>query len=236
MQAGALLWCREVAGLRHHRSLEGAAPISVFNAIEAETLIPLPRVGFELATWSAPKVGPDCHVKVGRALYSVPWRLIGKTLDARQGERVVEMFLDGVVVKTWPRIERGKQTDYADYPPEKVAFFMRTPVWCRRRAAELGPGVSELVSLLLEENVLHHLRAAQGVLGLADKYGAERLDAACRRAIAVGDPGYRTVKGILLAGTEHDGDEEPRAISAPAHLHGRERLFELEGAFAGDAS
>ena len=43
---------------------------------------------------------------------------------------------DKTVIKTWARIERGKQTDWDDYPPEKVAFFMRTPAWCRRRAAE----------------------------------------------------------------------------------------------------
>ncbi len=230
MRAGALRWCSEVAGVRHHRSLEGASPLSVFAAIEADALIPLPRVEFELATWSTPKVGPDCHVKVGRTLYSVPWRLIGKTVDARQGERVVEVFVDGVIAKTWPRADRGKQTDYADYPPEKVAFFMRTPQWCRKRAAEFGPAVAALVSVLLEANVLHRLRAAQGVLGLVDKYGADRLDAACRRAIDVGDPGYRTVKGILLAGTEHDGDKPPVSAGAPAHLHGRERLFELDGA------
>jgi hypothetical protein len=228
MQAGALAWCSEVAGVRHHRSLEGASPSSVFQAVEADALIALPRVPFELASWSTPKVGPDCHIKVGKALYSVPWRHIGKTVDARASERLVEVFTDGVVIKTWARIDRGKQTDYADYPPEKVAFFMRTPQWCRKRASELGPSVVELVGLLLEPNVLHRLRAAQGALGLAEKYGAERLDAACRRAIDVGDPGYRTVKGILLAGTEHDGAEERAVVTAPAHLHGRERLFELD--------
>jgi hypothetical protein len=53
------------------------------------------------------------------------------------------------------------------------------------------------------------------VLRLADRYSPERLDAACARAIAVGDPGYRTVKGILAAGTEH-GDDPPSLHSAPA--------------------
>jgi hypothetical protein len=163
----------------------------------------------------------------------VPWRLIGRNVDARQGERFVEVFVDGAVVKTWARIERGRQTDYSDYPPEKVAFFMRTPTWCRKRASELGPSVTELVAILLEPNVLHHLRAAQGVIGLADKYGADRLDAACRRAALVGDPAYRTVKGILFAGTEHDGEASPSGVTAPAHLHGPERLFELD---AKDAS
>ncbi len=235
MQAGAAAWCAEVAGVRSHRSLDGASPLSIFEALEAPVLMALPRQVFELASWSNPKVGVDCHAKVGHTIYSVPWRLIGKRLDAREGDRSVEFFDDGDLVKTWPRAERGKRTDNADYPPDKIAFFMRTPVWCRRRAAELGSAVSELVNSLLENQALHRLRAAQGVVGLADKYGAARLDAACRRAIAVGDPGYRTVKGILAAGTEHDGEVEPTAPTAPAHLHGRTGLFEHlgEGAAAG---
>jgi hypothetical protein len=171
----------------------------VFAAVEADALRALPLSRFELARWSTPKVGPDCHIKVAKALYSVPWRLIGRTVDAREGPRTVEVFVDGTVVKTHRRVERGRQTDYSDYPPEKVAFFMRNPTWCRRRAAELGTSVASVVASLLEVNALHRLRSAQGVVGLADKYG-ERLDAACARAIAVGDPSYRTVKGILAAG------------------------------------
>jgi hypothetical protein len=207
--------------------MEGASPLSVFHALEASALIGHPAMTFEIATWSYPKVPPDCHVKVGRALYSVPWRFIGRQVDARCGEATVEVFVDGEVVKTWARIERGKQTDWADFPPEKVAFFMRTPQWCLKRAAELGSSVHELVEGLLSDGALYHLRAAQGVVGLADKYGATRLDAACHRAIEVGDPEYRTVRGILKAGTEHDGDATVlSAPSAPAHLHGPTSLFD----------
>jgi len=94
--------------------------------------------------------------------------------------------------------------------------------------------VAELVNVLLENQALHRLRSAQGVVGLADKHPAARLDAACRRAIDVGDPGYRTVKGILAAGTEHDGEADPAVPTAPAHLHGPNSLFEhLEGEAAG---
>ncbi|MGH9022665.1 MAG: Mu transposase domain-containing protein, partial [Acidimicrobiia bacterium] len=201
----------------------------VFHALEAEALIPLPATPFELASWSTPRVGPDCHVKVGKALYSVPWRLIGRPVDAREGEATVEIFVDGTVVKTWARIERGKQTDWADYPPEKVAFFMRTPTWCRRRAAELGPSVRAVIEALFEVNALHRLRAAQGVIGLAERYRPGRLDAACARALAVGDPSYRTIKGILAAGTETESGEHTGVPTAPAHLHGPARLFGLEG-------
>ena len=40
------------------------------------------------------------------------------------------------------------------------------------------------------------------MIGLADKHDPARLEAACAKAIAAGDPSYRTVKGILAAGTE----------------------------------
>jgi transposase len=227
MQSSALTWCETVAGQRQHRSLEGAAPLRVFEAVEAPALAGLPSETFELASWSTPKVGPDCHVRVGKALYSVPWRHIGRRVDARQGPRSVELFVDTERVKTHVRIERGRQTDYGDYPPEKVAFFMRTPTWCRKRAVELGPAVVEVINGLCEAGVLHHLRAAQGVIGLADRYTPERLEMACRRAIMVGDPGYRTVKGILVAGTERDGDTRSQAAPAtPAHLHGPATLFD----------
>jgi transposase len=226
MQEGALTWCREVAGVRAHRGLDGASPLALFEAVEAAALRPLPADPFELAAWSSPKVGPDSHVKVGRALYSVPWRLIGRRVDAREGERSVEVFVDGQPVKTWSRVPTGRRTDHADYPPEKVAFFMRTPTWCRRRAAELGPSVAALVEALLAEPVLHRLRSAQGVLRLAERHDTARLDAACRRALEVGDPAYRTVKGILAAGTEHEGDPAVRVVAAPAHLRGRRGLFD----------
>ncbi|MGH9045906.1 MAG: IS21 family transposase [Acidimicrobiales bacterium] len=229
MQHDALRWCRAVANQRQHRGLERAAPKTVFDAVEKEALAPLPKVAFELAHWSSAKVNVDIHIKVGRTLYSVPWRHIGHQVDARRSAATVEIFFEGVLIKTHPWKERGKQTDYDDYPPEKVAFFMRTPAWCRRRAAELGESVTEVVSTLMEVNALYRLRSAQGVLGLADKHGADRLDAACRRALLVGDPAYRTIKGILVAGTEHDGDERTeQPPSAPAHLHGPEGLFAVE--------
>ncbi len=228
MQADAVRWSREVANRRQCRPLERAAPQVIFDATERDALLALPRDPFELARWSTPTVNPDIHIKVGKALYSVPWQHIGRVVDAREGSRTVTVFLDGKLIKTHPRVERGRQTDSADYPPEKIAFFMRTPAWCRRRAAELGFSVAEVVGAIMEVNALYRLRQAQGVIGLADRHGAERLEAACARALAVGDPSYRTVRGILAAGTEHDGDQTQTPPAAPAHLHGPERLFDTE--------
>jgi transposase len=233
MQDAAVVWCRGVAGRRSHRGLGGAAPLAIFDAVEADALGPLPARAFQMATWSTPKVAADSHITVAGALYSVPWRLIGRRVDVRATDRLVECFVAGELVKTHTRVGKGRRsTDWGDYPPEKVAFLQRTPAWCRHRGAQIGAATSELVNGLLAGQALHHLRAAQGVLGLVDRYGPERLEAACRRATDVGDPSYRTVKGILVAGLEHAGHDAPSDSGAPAFLHGPARLFDPDTADA----
>src|SRR5674476_866875 len=107
MEVGAVRWCRDVAGARSCRSLEGAAPAAVFAAVEAPALRPLPATEFVLATWATGKVGPDIHVKIGPALYSVPWRLIGQRVHARSTATMVQVVHDGKVVATHVRRERG---------------------------------------------------------------------------------------------------------------------------------
>jgi transposase len=204
MQAEAARWSLEVAGRRACRPLEGAAPAAVFEAVEKDALRPLPAGPFTLATWATAKIGPDIHAQVDKVLYSVPWRHIGKTADVRITGAMVQFFIGGDLVKSHPRKIRGKQTDFSDYPPEKIAFHMRTPAWCRRQAAGIGPSCEYLIGELLADNALYRLRAAQGVIGLADKHDPSRLEAACAKAITAGDPSYRTVRGILAAGAERD--------------------------------
>jgi transposase len=226
MQQQALVWCRDVAGQRHCRPLQGAAPMAVFQAVEAEELRPLPRKPFVLATWSTGKIGPDIHVKVGKTLYSAPWQHMGRRVDARETGSVVQIFDHRQLIATHVRKTAGKQTDFSHYPPEKIAFKMRTPTWCRTRAEEIGPACVEVIAELLAVNALFRLRAAQGVLGLVGKHGADRLERACARAIEVGDPSYRTIKGILAAGAEALPAPEPSGDGgAAAHLHGPSRLF-----------
>jgi transposase len=226
MQVDAQRWSTEVAGGRQCRALEGAQPLRVFEAIERDVLIALPPKSFELSTWSIGTVGVDAHLKVGKALYSVPWRLIGQRLHARTAGDVVQIFAGTDVVATHVRRPSGRCTDFGHYPPEKIAFHMKTPAWCRRTAELIGPACAAVIAEFMADNAIHHLRSAQGVLGLRDKHGCERLEAACARAIDVGDPSYRTIKGILIAGTEH-GTTDPVTDSVStvgAFLRGPEQF------------
>lgn len=119
MQAEAIKWCTEVAGRRQCRPLGGASPLSVFEAVEAETLLPLPKTPFVLARWSTATVGPDIHIKVGRTLYSVPWKLIGKKVDARS----TQAFVRSSTRVTWSRpmqpLSRGNALTTATTRPRR---------------------------------------------------------------------------------------------------------------------
>ena len=85
----------------------------------------------------------------------------------------------------------------------------------------VGPACDTLVGELLAVNALFRLRQAQGVLRFSERYGDDRLEAACLRAIEAGDPSYKTVKGILAAGTErHPVQVQLPGIAAPAWLRG----------------
>ena len=195
---------------------------------KAAALKPLPHNDF---VWPRGRQGRSewtANVKVGKALYSVPWRLIGQQVHARSAGNTVQIMHQGKVVATHVRLLRGRATDYDHYPPEKIAFHMRTPAWCRQQAERIGPATTAVISELMEVNAIHRLRSAQGIIGLAGRPGVgdTRLEAACDRALTVGDPSYRTVKGILAAGTETPTPTTTTAATnTPAFLRGPDELL-----------
>lgn len=215
MQREGLRWCSEVYGVHKHRGLDGATPAAVFNTIEREALMALPGRPFEPVVYTFGVVAPDCHVKSGKAFYSAPWPLMGQKVTVRTAGDVVQVFHADAVVATHVWHASGRSTNFEHYPPHKVAHTLRTVTWCRAQAEQIGPAVVAVVAELSEVNAIHRLRAIQGIIRLRDRYGDARLDAACARALEVRDPGYRTVKGILAAGTEHG---EQTRLSPPPEI------------------
>ena len=220
MQAEALRWATQVYGRHKHRGLDGQTPASVFAAVERDALMALPQRPFESVVYTVGTLAPDCHVSSGKAFYSAPWRLMGQKVLVRTAGDVVQIFHTDTVVATHVLHLSGRSTNFEHYPPHKIAHTLRSVTWCRTQAEQIGPGTVAIVAELSAVNAIHRLRAIQGIIRLRDTYGDDRLDAACARALAVGDPRYRTVKGILVAGTEH-GDDPPRHhVTPPAMLRG----------------
>ncbi|PIW34189.1 MAG: transposase [bacterium (Candidatus Ratteibacteria) CG15_BIG_FIL_POST_REV_8_21_14_020_41_12] len=226
IREAAMEWCIHVAGQRVHGTTR-EVPIEVFRQIEQGSLKPLPEAPFEMSQWYTPIVHPDSHILVAGALYSVPWKYIGSEVDARVTAKTVEIYKDEQIIKTHIPVPKGKrQTDYNDYPPEKVQFYQRDPQWCLAQAQELGPSVYQVVEELLRTKAFNYLRQCQGIIRMGEKYGDKRLEAACYRAIIFDIPSYRTIKNILKAEYDRVPPEGNVQLPLPigGYLHGAEEI------------
>lgn len=220
------IWVHERAGTREHGTTH-QAPLRLFNEYEQAALLPLPVEPFTLREIKLVKVHPDCHVTIDKSYYSVPYVYIGQTLDAYIGERVVEIYRGQDLVATHERSqEPGKwHTRLEHYPEHKAAYLQRTPDYCRLVAARLGPATSQVVETLLDDRPLYRLRSVQAILRLEETVGAQRLEAACARALYFDDPRYRRIKEILNAALDRQPLPEMAAPAPP-----RQHTFARSGA------
>jgi len=205
-------WVRERAGTREHGTTH-KAPLYLFNEHEKAALLALPEEPFTLREVKPVKVHPDCHVRIDKSYYSVPYNYVGQQLDAYVSERIVELYHGIDLVATHERsLEPGKwKTRLKHYPKHKAAYLERTPDHCRQVAARIGTATRQVVDALLGDRPLYRLRSVQAILRLEESVGAERLEAACARALHFGDYRYRQIKTILNAAL----DREPLPQEAP---------------------
>lgn len=215
MRREAVRWCLDVAGQRIHGTT-GQKPLDVFFAHEQGALLALPPKPWEPVRWTTAKVHADCHLQVEHARYSVPYRYVSHRLDVRLSRSTVEIYAAADLVATYLRRYQGRSTRMEHYPEPAQAFLRASPQACLRKAESIGPATHQLVRELLVDHALHHLRQAQGVLRLVDRFGAERLECACKRALDAGDGRYRTVRGILERGADQvQPDDELRTVLRP---------------------
>jgi transposase len=211
----ALEWVVAVAGARVHGTTK-EIPMEAFATREKATLVPLPSMPFELVEWREAKVHPDCHIVFDKAYYSAPHPLVGRRLWLRATAGAVMLFAEHHLVTTHTRASRPGQrmTHPGHLPPEKTRYLTEHPDWCRERATEIGEATSEFVDRLLGDRTLDRLRGAQATIRLAQAFGNDRLEAACRRALACDAVAFRTVRCILVRGL--DREPLPGAVVPPA--------------------
>jgi transposase len=192
-----------------------------FESLEKDKLLPLPAVPFELATWTRAQVNIDYHVAVDLHFYSVPAHLIHRELDVRLTERAVELFLEGKRVAAHARShQRGKFTTIEEHRPKSHQRYLEwTPGRMVQWARQTGPQCARLIEHILESkpHPEQGFRSALGVIRLGKAVGAQRLEAACARALRLGIGSYRSVKSILENNLDRQTDEPELPLNSPAH-------------------
>jgi len=228
LRADAVRWCLTTAGLRTHGTT-GEQPVVAFGEREQAALQPLPAQPWEPVTWTTAKVQPDCHLRIGHASYSAPYRHIGQRLDVRVGARTVALYAGEELVTTHARAKRGRVSRIEHYPLAGQVFLRGTPQALLEQAEAVGAETGLLARELLGRFTLGHLREVMALLRLRERYEDARLEQACRRARVSGDGRYRTVHRILERGLDAlEVDDDPPPQATRAFLRGPEAFTALQ--------
>ena len=212
---------------------------SWFESIDRPALKPLPMSAYEPAAFKRAKVHIDYHIDIDGHYYSVPHSLVGKTVEARITDYMIEVLHAGQRVTSHPRsAAQGRHTTIAAHmPASHRAHLEWTPERFRRWAGDIGPATRELVDHLLKHKPHPEMgyRSCLGLLALARQYGKPRLEAGCMRANAIGSRTRKSVLSILRGGLDrqplpapaqtdwvspaHDNLRDPQDFAAPPTRH-----------------
>ena len=179
---------------------------SMYEALDKSALKPLPPNPYQFAEWKIARVNIDYHIEMDRHYYSVPYQLIRKEIDVRISSNTVECFYKHKRVASHIRsYQQGRHTTVRDHMPkshQKMAAW--TPDRFIRWAEKIGPQTAQLIDTVLSSRChpQQGFRSALGILRLAKSYGDHRLEAACKRALAIGASSYRSVASILKNGLD----------------------------------
>lgn len=207
----------------------GRSRRELFEALDRPALKPLPEQPYEFAIWKTARVNIDYHVEFERHYYSVPHTLIHEEVYVRATEGTIEIFFKNQRIASHRRSNAlGRHTTLSEHmPPAHQKYQEWSPDRFTRWAQTIGPHTTQLVQALLtsRKHPQQAYRSCLGLLRLASRYGEERLEAACCRALPAGIHSYKGVKNILDAKLDQVEPEEPAPVVPPSHENIRGQTY-----------
>lgn len=179
---------------------------SLFETIDKPALKPLPSTPFEYAEWKKAKVNIDYHIEVERHYYSVPHSHVKDKVDVRFTSSIVEIFHKGKRIASHVRsFKKGTHTTVREHMPKA---HQKCSEWTPSRIIAWGEKTGTNVGNIFRKIMANRphpeqgYRSCLGIIHLEKGYGSERLEAACKRALRIGSPSYKSVKSILKTGLD----------------------------------
>ena len=199
---------------------------SVLEAMERPVLKPLPERAYELAEWKQVSVNIDYHVEVDGHYYSAPYHLIRQRVMARFTRSGVELFHKSKRVATHARsYQKGGHTTLPEHrPPAHEKYLEWTPERLISWAGTIGVNCAEVARQILASRplVVHGYRPCLGVIRLGKRYGNERLERACERALKLNIASYHRIENMLRNGRDQVPATETNA-PPPVPVHANVR-------------
>ncbi len=194
---------------------------SRFEDLDRPALRPLPATRYQFAVWKTATVNIDYHIEVDHHYYSVPYQLAREQVDVRLSATTVEIFRRGRRVASHLRSRvRGGHTTAPEHMPESHRRHLEwTPTRIVSWAEGTGPKTAALVTAVMASrpHPEQGYRSCLGIMRLGKRFGDDRLEAACSRALAVRALSYRSVESILKTGLDRQALPEALPLIPRTH-------------------
>jgi transposase len=186
---------------------------SQFEQLDKPALRALPAQPYQYAHIKKARVHIDYHIEYDKHYYSVPHPLVKQEVEVQATDRTVAIYRHGQRIASHPRSYRqGAHSTCQEHMPQAHrAMHDWSPERFLSWAADIGPETRALVSCLLQEkrHIEQSYRRVLALLSNAKKYGRERLNSACGRALLIGSPTRSSVESILKQGLDQIPMESP---------------------------
>ena len=200
----------------------------LFASLDRPALKELPTERYSYAEWKRCTVAPDYHVEVELHYYSVPFRLLRESIDARYTDTTVELFHKGERVASHVRSKLPyKHTTLPEHMPSSHRRYAEwTPARMLSQAGEIGPATVALFEAIMraKPHPEQGFRSCLGIISLLRSYGPERIEAAAKRGNDIGATSYGSIKSILEKGLDRSYAPSTAADTRPiqhANIRGR---------------
>ena len=181
---------------------------SAFKELDKPALKALPTVPYEYTKINTVTVAKDYHIPADNHYYSVPYKLVKKKVEVRISSKLVAIFYRGEKVATHikHRQEGGASTNIEHMSKAHRAMTERTPEKMLEKATAIGVATREVVQIIINEqqHAMQSCRICTGILVLIRKYGPERLENACCRALQIKSCSRQSIISILQNGLDQD--------------------------------
>jgi transposase len=196
---------------------------SSYEALDRPALKALPVGRYEFARYHEARVNIDYHVAIEDHFYSVPQALVHQKVEVRATAGSIEILHRGQRVAAHVRsYTRFGYTTLAEHlPAAHRAHLQWSPGRLIHWGEKHGSACGEVIRRILASrpHPEQGYRACLGLLRLERQHGAERLEAACARALLLGSATYQTVGSILKRHTEQLPVSEKADWNSPDHAH-----------------
>jgi len=197
---------------------------SLLKLLPSEPFVPKKTVQLTVQRNYHVQLSEDHHY------YSVPYQHVGKKVKVFYDQRVLEVYLDGERIAL--HVRKPHHSAYTTLPEHRpphhqrmveIRGFNREDLLAQ--AARIGTATVQAATLMLDNSIYieQNYKACFGMLMLQKKYGRDRLEAACSRALQGSRVNYTMIRNILQVGLDKQpARQQDRPLPSHDNIRGKD--------------